>query len=64
MQGDLRYYSTTVAIIPVINQDEIERTVYEFSVKSNSKSDQVIYQVQQMCPNAAIYEINSTSTEV
>ena len=40
MQRDLRYYNAMVAIILVIDSDDIERMVNEFFV--NAKPDQVV----------------------
>ena len=61
MQRDLRYYDTTVAIVPLNDEDEMKRLVDEFFVNSNAKRDQTTYRVRQMCPNAAIFVLTSTS---
>ena len=64
MQRDLRYYDTTVAIVPLNNEDEMKRLVDEFFVNSNGKRDQATCRVRQMCPNAAIFVLTSTSNAV
>jgi len=64
MQRDLRDYCTTVSIVPLIDQDDMKRMVDEFFAKSNAKPDQYTCRVRQLCPNAAIYVLTSTSNRV
>ena len=64
MQGDLCDYCTTVSIVPLIDQDDMKRTVDDFFAKSNAKPDQFTCWVLQLCPNAAIYVLTSTSNRV
>ena len=47
MQRDLRYFNTMVAIIPVIDSDDIERMVNEFFI--NAKPDHVTCRMRQLC---------------
>ena len=61
MQRDLRYFNTMVAIIPVIDSDNIESMVNEFFI--NAKPDQVTCRMRQLCPDAAIYVLTATSNE-
>ena len=64
MQRDLRDYCTTVSIVPLIDQDDMKRMVDDFFAKSNAKPDQYTCRVRQLCPNAAIYVLTSTSNRV
>ena len=64
MQRDLRDYCTTVSIVPLIDQDDMKRMVDDFFAKSNAKQDQYTCRVRQLCPNAAIYVLTSTSNRV
>jgi hypothetical protein len=64
MQRDLRDYCTTVSIVPLIDQDDMKRMVDEFFARSNAKPDQYTCRVRQLCPNAAIYVLTSTSNRV
>jgi hypothetical protein len=64
MQRDLRDYCTTVSIVPLIDQDDMKRMVDDFFAKSNAKPDQYTCRVRQLCPNAAIYVLTSTSNQV
>ena len=61
MQRDLRYFDTMVAIIPVIDSDDIERMVNEFLI--NAQPDHVTCRMWQVCPDAAIYVLTATSNE-
>jgi hypothetical protein len=49
-----------VAIIPVIDSDDIERMVKFFI---NAKPDHVTCRMRQLCPDAAIYVLTATSNE-
>ena len=64
MQRDLRDYCTTVSIVPLIDQDDMKRMVDEFFARSIAKPDQYTCRVRQLCPNAAIYVLTSTSNRV
>ncbi len=64
MQRDHRDYCTTVSIVPLIDQDDMKRMVDEFFAKINAKPDQYTCQVRQLCPNAAVYVLTSTSNWV
>jgi len=61
MQRDLRYFDTMVAIIPVMDSDDIERMVNEFFI--NAKPEHVTCRMRQLCPDAAIYVLTATSNE-
>ena len=61
MQRDLCNFDTMVAIIPVIDLDDIERIFYEFFI--NAKPDHAICRMLQLCLDAAIYVLTATSNE-
>ena len=64
MKRDLRgRFRTTVAIVPAIDEEDMKRLIDEFFVKSNATPNQATCRVRQMCPNAPIFVLTSTSNE-
>ena len=62
MQRDLRDFDSTVAIIPLVDdEDEWMRQTEEFFESSKSKPGQYTCRLRELCPGAPIYVATSTS---